>query len=53
MTNDLVIKVLKNLHYTQRSDENKYIILHTELGFQYTSNYLIMLVIRLKLNIAI
>ena len=38
MTNNLVIKDLKNAYYSQNSDKNKHIIFHTDLGSQYTSN---------------
>ena len=40
MTNDLVVKALKNAHYNQSPDKNKQLIFHTDLGSQYTSNYL-------------
>ena len=32
MTNNLVIKDLKNAYYSQNSDKNKQIIFHTDLG---------------------
>ena len=38
MTNDLVVKALKNAYYNQNSDKNKHIIFHTDLGSQYISN---------------
>ena len=38
MTNDLVVKALKNAHYNQSPDKNKQLIFHTDLGSQYTSN---------------
>lgn len=38
MTNDLVIKALRNAYYKQNPDKNKPLILHTDLGSQYTSN---------------
>ena len=38
MTNNLVIKALKNAYYSQNIDKNKQIIFHTYLGSQYTSN---------------
>ena len=38
MTNDLVIKALKNAYYKQLPDKNKKLIFHTDLGSQYTSN---------------
>ena len=38
MTNDLVIKSLKNAYYKQNPDKNKSLIFHTDLGSQYTSN---------------
>ena len=38
MTNNLVIKALKNAYYSQNPDKNKQIIFHTDLGSQYTSN---------------
>ena len=38
MTNDLVVKALKNAYYSQNPDKNKHIIFHTDLGSQYTSN---------------
>ncbi|WP_410747327.1 IS3 family transposase [Clostridium neonatale] len=38
MTNDLVVKALKNDHYNQSPDKNKQLIFHTDLGSQYTSN---------------
>ncbi|WP_294174656.1 IS3 family transposase [uncultured Clostridium sp.] len=38
MTNDLVIKALKNAYYKQNPDKNKPLIFHTDLGSQYTSN---------------
>ena len=38
MTNNLVIKALKNAYYSQNHDKNKQIIFHTYLGAQYTSN---------------
>ena len=40
MTNNLVIKALKNAYYSQNPDKNKQIIFHIDLGAQYTSNYL-------------
>lgn len=38
MTNDLVIKALRNAYYKQNPDKNKPLIFHTDLGSQYTSN---------------
>lgn len=38
MTDDLVIKALKNAHFNQFPDKNKKIIFHSDLGSQYTSN---------------
>ena len=38
MTNNLVIKALKNAYYSQNPDKNKQIIVHTYLGSQYTIN---------------
>lgn len=38
MTNNLVIKALKNAYYSQNPDKNKQLIFHTDLGSQYTSN---------------
>lgn len=38
MTNDLVVKALKNIYYTQSPDPNKKLIFHCDLGSQYTSN---------------
>ncbi|WP_294154580.1 IS3 family transposase [uncultured Clostridium sp.] len=38
MTNDLVVKALKNAYYNQNPDKNKHIIFHTDLVSQYTSN---------------
>ena len=38
MTNDLVIKSLKNAYYSQSPDKDKEIIFHSDLGSQYTSN---------------
>lgn len=38
MTNDLVIKALKNAYYSQNPDKNKQLIFHTDLGSQYASN---------------
>ena len=38
MTNDLVVKALKNAYYNQNPDKNKHIIFHTDLWTQYTSN---------------
>ena len=40
ITNNLVIKALKNSYYNQNPAENKQIIFHTDLGSQYTSNAL-------------
>ena len=37
MTNDLVVKALKNAYYNQNPNKNKHIIFHTDLGSQYTS----------------
>ena len=37
MTNNLVAKALKNAYYSQRSNKNKLLIFHTDLGYQYTS----------------
>ncbi|MGU8806692.1 IS3 family transposase [Clostridium perfringens] len=38
MTNDLVVKALKNAYYDQNPDKNKPLIFHSDLGSQYTSN---------------
>ena len=38
MTNNLVIKALKNAYYSQSPDKNKQLIFHSDLGSQYTSN---------------
>ena len=38
MTNDLVVKALKNVYYSQNPDKNKHIIFHKDLGSQYTIN---------------
>ena len=38
MTNNLVIKALKNAYYSQNPDKNKQIIFHIDLGSQYTNN---------------
>ena len=38
MTNDLVIKSLKNAYYSQAPDKSKKLIFHSDLGSQYTSN---------------
>ena len=38
MTNELVVKALKNAYYSQIPDKNKQLIFHTDLGSQYTSN---------------
>ncbi|WP_347708041.1 IS3 family transposase [Clostridium sp. D43t1_170807_H7] len=38
MTNDLVVKALKNAYYSQSPDKNKQLIFHSDLGSQYTSN---------------
>ena len=39
MTNDLVVKALKNAYYNQNPNKNKHInIFNTDLGSQYTSN---------------
>lgn len=38
MTNDLVVKALKNAYYSQFPDKNKQLIFHSDLGSQYTSN---------------
>ena len=38
MTNNLVIKALKNAYYSQNPDKNKPLIFHSDLGSQYTSN---------------
>ena len=38
MTNDLVIKPLKNAYYSQSPDKDKKIIFHSDLGSQYTIN---------------
>ena len=38
MTNDLVIKALRNAYCNQNPDKNKQLIFHTDLGSQYTSN---------------
>ena len=40
MTNDLVAKALKNAYYSQSPNKNKKLIFHSDLGSQYTSNYL-------------
>lgn len=40
MTNDLVVKALKNAYYSQYPDKNNQLIFHSDLGSQYTSNYL-------------
>ena len=40
MTNDLVVKALKNAYYNQNPNKNKHIIFHTDLGSKYTSNAL-------------
>ena len=40
MTNDLVVKALKNAYYSQNPNKDKSLILHSDLGSQYTSNYL-------------
>jgi integrase family protein len=38
MTDDLVVKSLKNAYYSQYPDKNKQLIFHSDLGSQYTSN---------------
>ena len=38
MTNDLVVKALKNAYYSQSPDKDKQLIFHSDLGSQYTSN---------------
>ena len=38
MTNDLVVKALKDAYYNQNPNKNKHIIFHTDLGSKYTSN---------------
>lgn len=38
MTNDLVIKALKNAYCNQSPDKDKQLIFHSDLGSQYTSN---------------
>lgn len=38
MTNNLVIKALKNAFYLQGIDKNRKIIFHSDLGSPYTSN---------------
>ena len=38
MTNDLVIKALKNAYYSQNPDKNKQLVFHRDLESQYTSN---------------
>ena len=38
MTNNLVAKALKKAYYSQRPNKNKLLIVHTDLGYQYTSN---------------
>jgi putative transposase len=38
MTNDLVVRSLKNAYYSQSPDKNKQLIFHSDLGSQYTSN---------------
>ncbi|MDU4802385.1 IS3 family transposase [Clostridium butyricum] len=38
MTNDLVVKALKNAYYSQSPDKNTQLIFHSDLGSQYTSN---------------
>ncbi|WP_300376034.1 DDE-type integrase/transposase/recombinase, partial [Clostridium sp.] len=40
MTNDLVMAALKNACYLQGIDKNNKIIFHSDLGSQYTSNYM-------------
>lgn len=40
MTNNLVVKALKNAYYNQNPDKNKPLIFHSDLGSQYTSNEL-------------
>ena len=37
MTNDLVVKALKNAYYSQSPDKDKQLIFHSDLGSQYTS----------------
>ena len=37
MTNDLVVKALKNAYYVQSPNKDSNIIFHTDLGSQYTS----------------
>ena len=38
MTDDLVVKALKNAYYNQSPDKNRKLIFHSDLGSQYTSN---------------
>lgn len=38
MTNDLVVKALKNAYYSQAPDKNKQLIFHSDLVSEYTSN---------------
>lgn len=38
MTNDLVLKALKNAYQNQKPNKNKQLIFHTDLGSQYTTN---------------
>ncbi len=38
MTNDLVVKSLKNAYCSQSPDKDKQLIFHSDLGSQYTSN---------------
>lgn len=38
MTNNLVIKALKNAYYSQKPDKNNQLIFHTDLESKYTSN---------------
>lgn len=38
MTNNLVLKVLKNAYYSQSPNKDKQLIFHSDLGSQYTSN---------------
>ncbi|WP_353505396.1 IS3 family transposase [Clostridium sp. Marseille-Q2269] len=38
MTNDLVVKALKNAYFSQSPHKNKQLIFHSDLGSQYTSN---------------
>lgn len=40
MTNDLVIAALKNAYYLQNIGKDNKIIFHSDLGSQYTSNYM-------------